>query len=157
MLELVLLIALVILGFLLWKPFKKNVLGTLDARAERIRHELDEAERLHEEAKALLAKHQTGLEEGEKQAADIRARAEAETERLRARLMREYEAAVERRTRQAEERIEQEEAKAIAEVRARAAQLAVRATRRLIEERLGDDAADRVMQSAIEDVTRKLA
>ena len=157
MLELILLLALVVLGFLLWKPFKNNVLGTLDARAERIRHELDEAERLHEEAKALLAKHRAGLEEGQKQAADIRARAEEETERLRARLMREYEAAVERRTRQAEERIEQEEAKAVADVRARAAQLAVRATRRLIEERLGDDAADRVMQSAIEDVTRKLA
>ena len=47
-----------------------------------IRTELDEAQRLHEEAKALLAKYQRQLHEGEKLAADIVAQAEAQRQRF---------------------------------------------------------------------------
>ena len=41
-----------------WKPLKGALLGGLDARAERIRKELDEAQRLREEAQTLLAELQ---------------------------------------------------------------------------------------------------
>lgn len=157
MLELMLLIALVILIVLVWKPFKKNVLGALDQRAERIRAELDEAQRLHQEAKGLLAKYQGQLQEGEKLASEIIERAEAERARLETRLRAEYDLAVKRRTDQAMERIEQEEQKALAEVRARAADLAIRTTRQLLTERLGAAEAQGVIRNAIQDVERKLA
>lgn len=156
MLELWLLIALIILAVLVWKPFKQHVLGGLDSRGQKIRHELDEAKRLHEEAKELLAKHRRQLHEGETLAADIEARAKAETERLEQRLKADFEQLVARRTQQAEDRIAQEQARALAEVRDRAADLAVATTRRLLTERLGGDAAQRVMQSSIGEVTQKL-
>ena len=57
MLELWLLVSLVILIALIWKPIKVHVLGGLDNRGQAIRNELDEAKRLHEEAKELLARH----------------------------------------------------------------------------------------------------
>ena len=66
MIELILLACLVVLIVLIWKPVKKAVVGALDGRAEKIRNELDEAQRLHEEAKSLLAKYQRQLHEGEK-------------------------------------------------------------------------------------------
>ena len=157
MLELVLLASLVILIVLIWKPFKKNVLGALDARAERIRAELDEAQRLHEEAKSLLAKYERQLHEGEKLAAEIVAQAETERARLEERMRADFEAAVQRRTAQAMDRIAQEEQKALAEVRARAADLAVRTARRLLNERIGEREAQGMIQSAIQDVSRKLA
>ena len=156
MLELWLLVAIVILAVLVWKPFKLHVLGGLDKRGQEIRNELDEAKRLHEEAKELLAKHRRQLHEGESLAADIEARAKLETERLQTRLKAEFEQLVERRTQQAEERIAQEEARALADVRARAADLTVATTRRLLTEKLGGDAAQRVMQASIGEVTKKL-
>lgn len=156
MLEFWLLVALVILIVLLRKPFQQHVLGGLDARAAKIRNELDEAKRLHEEAKQLLAKHQRQLHEGESLAADIRDRAAADTARLEARLREEFELLVQRRTQLAEERIAQEAGRAVAEVRARAADLAVATTRRLLTEKLGGDAAQRVMQASIGEVARKL-
>ena len=55
MLELILLLCLILLVAVIWKPVKNAVLGALAGRAEKIRHDLDEAQRLHEEAKALLA------------------------------------------------------------------------------------------------------
>ena len=157
MLELVLLVALIILVIAVWKPFKKNVLGALDTRAERIRAELDEAQRLHEEAKGLLAKYQRQLHEGEKLAADIVTQAESERARLEQRMRADFDAAVKRRTEQAMDRIAQEEQKAVADVRARAADLAVRTARRLLTEKLGEKEAQAMIRSSIEDVSRKLA
>ena len=157
MLELMLVIALIILIVLVWKPFKQNVLGALDARAEKIRAELDEAQRLHEEAKALLARYQRQLHEGEKLASDILAQGEAQRRRSEEKMKADSEAAIRRRTDLAMERIAQEEARALQEVRARAADLAVRTTRRLLVERVGQQEAQALIQKSIEEVRRKLA
>jgi F-type H+-transporting ATPase subunit b len=157
MLELMLLVSLVILLVLIWKPLRKNVLGALDARAEKIRTDLDEAQRLHEEAKALLAKYQRQLHEGEKVAADILAQAETQRRRFEEKMRADYDLAVKRRTDLAMERIAQEEARAVQEVRGRAADLAIRATRRLLVEKVGAGEAQKLVQGAIEEVKRKLA
>jgi F-type H+-transporting ATPase subunit b len=157
MIELVLLVALVVLVAALWKPARKALIGGLDARAESIRRDLDEAQRLHEEAKALLARYERQLHEGEKLAAEIAEQAEAERGRLEARMRAELEVAIKARTQQATDRIAQEEARAIQEVRARAADLTVRTTRRLLGERLGPAEAQRLLGGAIEEVGKKLA
>ena len=157
MVNLILLLALVILIVLVWKPVTRNIFGALDARAERIRAELDEAQRLHEEAKALLAKYQRQLHEGEQLAADIVAHAETERARLEERMRADYETAVKRRTEQAMDRIQQEEQRALAEVRARAADLAVRTARRLLTERIGEQEAHAMVRNAVQDVSRRLA
>jgi F-type H+-transporting ATPase subunit b len=157
MINLVLLLALVILIVAVWKPVTKNIFGALDARSERIRAELDEAQRLHEEAKALLAKYQSQLQEGEQLAGEIEAQAETERVRLEERMRADYEAAVKRRTEQVMDRIQQEEQRALAEVRARAADLAVRTARRLLTERIGDQEAHQMLQNAVQDVSRRLA
>jgi F-type H+-transporting ATPase subunit b len=157
MLELMLVLSLIILVVLVWKPVRKNVLGALDARAEKIRTELDEAQRLHEEAKALLAKYQRQLHEGEKLASDILAQGDAQRQRFEEKMRADYEVAVKRRTDLAMERIAQEEARAVQEVRGRAADLAIRSTRRLLVEKVGAGEAQTLVQGAIEEVKRKLA
>lgn len=155
--DLMLLLALVILLAALWRPFKKNVLGALDARSEKIRAELDEAQRLHEEAKEMLAKYTRQLEEGEKLAGEIRDQGAADRKRMEERLRADLEASMKRRTDLAMERIAQEEAKATAEVRGRAADLAIRTTRRLLTEKVGEGEAHTLLQNAIGEVDRKLA
>jgi F-type H+-transporting ATPase subunit b len=156
MLELILLVALVILVVAVWGPVKKAVLGALDGRAEKIRQELDEAQRLHEEAKAMLAKYERQLHEGEKLAGEITAQAEAQRQRFEERMRADYEAAVKRRTELAMERIQQEENQAVQEVRARAADLAIRTTRRILTQRLGGEEVQRLVARSIEEVKRKL-
>ena len=119
--------------------------------------DLDEAQRLHEEAKALLAKYEGQLHEGERLAGEIATQAETQRERLEAKMRADYETALKRRTELAMERIQQEEARAMQEVRTRAADLAVRTTRRLLTERIGQDEAQSMVKSAIAEVGRKLA
>lgn len=156
MIEFWLLVALVILGAAVWRPVRDRVLPALDARAAKIRADLEEAQRLHEEAKALLAKYQRQLHEGERLAADIVRRAEGEQRRLEERMKADFEALVARRTRQAEERIQQEEARALARVRATTAELAVGATRRVLAERVGPEEGRAILARALEDVQKKL-
>ena len=155
--ELLVLAALIVLAVLVWRPVRRTILGTLDGRAERIRGELDEAQRLHEEAKGLLAKYERQLGQGQELAEEIAAEGSEERKRLEAKLKAELEASMKRRTELAMERIAQEEAQAVAEVRARAADLAIRTTRRVLTERLGDDQAQTLIRNAIQEVGDKLA
>ena len=157
MLEFLLLVCLIILVVLIWKPTKKAVMGALDSRAEKIRSDLDEAQRLHEEAKALLAKYQRQLGEGEALAAEIAAQAETQRQRFETKMRADFELAVKRRTELALERIAQEENRALQDVRGRAADLAIRATRRLLADKVGASEAQSLIRGAIEEVKAKLA
>ncbi len=157
MIEIILVIAFLITVALLWRPVGKAVTSMLDSRADSIRQNLDEAQRLHEEAKAMVAKYQRQLHEGEGLAKEILERAENERRRLEAKLRADMVEMTERRTQQALDRIAQEEARALSEVRARAAELAVRGTRLVLTEQLTGENAQRVTQSSIEEVGRRLA
>ena len=78
MLELWLLIALIILVAVIYKPVTRVIFGALDGHAAKVRAELDQAKRLREEAQSLLASHQRQLLGGE----DRRTRREAPGPRL---------------------------------------------------------------------------
>jgi F-type H+-transporting ATPase subunit b len=115
-----------------WKPAGRALTGGLDARAARIRGELDEARRLREEAERLVAEYRAKQQQALAEAEAIVAHATAEAERIAAQSARDLEQALERRQRMAEERIAQAEAKALAEVRAVAIDVAISAAREVI-------------------------
>jgi F-type H+-transporting ATPase subunit b len=128
----------------------------LDARAARIRSELDEARRLHEEAATALADqkrkaaaHDEALRRMAEQAAVEAARA---GEKAAADLAR----ALARREEQAQQRIAQAEAEAIAEIRNSAINLAMAASRRLLAEQAGGAGATRLVDAAIAELPSKL-
>lgn len=149
-------IAFVIVIGLLAKPVYKTVTSGLDGRAERIRSQLDEAQRLRDEAQELLADYQRKQREAQTEAERIIAQAKTEAERLTARAAEDLQAAVQRREAQATERIAQAEAQALAEVRAAAVDLAVAATAQLMRGHAGGEAGDRLVDEAIRDLEGKL-
>ena len=136
-----LLVSLIILGVVIWKTGMHNmILGVLDAHADKVRTELDEAKKLREEATSLLVEHQKKLSGGEEQAKNIEAHAEVETQRMVERHEADLKASLKRREDQAMARIAQEEAKALQEVRNRTADLAIRTTGRLLTDKNGGHA-----------------
>jgi len=119
------LIAFVIaVGFLIYKA-KGKVIAALDERAAKIKTELDQAQRLREEAQEKLAEYQRKQRDALKEAEAIVAHAKVEAERVAAQAARDLEAAIERRKRLALEKIALTETKALAEVRNLAVDLAV--------------------------------
>jgi F-type H+-transporting ATPase subunit b len=150
-------IALVILIAVIYRPLSRTVVGALDGHAGRVRAELDAAKRLREEAQSLLANYQRQLVSGEDQARAIVEHARVETERQIERHRAELEASLKRRTEQVMGRIAQEEARALQELRAYAATLAIRTTERLLRERVDGPQTQAMLDAAIEQVARKLS
>jgi F-type H+-transporting ATPase subunit b len=139
-----------------WKPLRATILGGLDSRAERIRKELDDAQRLREEAQTLLADFQRKQRDALQEADAIIARAKAEAERLQREAAARLEAELGRREVQALQRIALAEQAAAQEVRAAAVDVALAATRRLLEERLDSGAQARLIDEAIRELPGKL-
>lgn len=150
------LIAFVIFVAMAWKKASAAIGGALDARAERIRSELDEAQRLREEAQALLANFQRRQRDGLKEAEAVIAHAREEADRLRTQAGSDLEASLKRREAQAMGRIAQAEANALAEVRNLTVDVAMGASRRLLETRVSSSQADALINQSIADLPRNL-
>ena len=95
------------LGLLVYVGAHRRVIGGIDARQGRIKAELDEAVRLRDEARAVLAEYERKGREAESEAAAIIASAKGEAERLAAEAKAKMEDFVVRRTKMAEAKIPQ--------------------------------------------------
>ena len=150
------LVAGVIFVIVVWKPAGRALGGGLDARATRIRSELDEARRLREEAEQLVAEYHSKQQQAIADAEAIMAEAKAEAERVAAQAARDLEQQLARRQRMAEERIEQAEAKALDEVRSVAIDVAIAAAREVIAGEIDEQRGSRLLDEEIVTLPQRL-
>lgn len=150
------LVATVVFVVVAFKPIRQNLVAMLDQRAERIRAELEEAQRLREEAQTLLATCQRRQREALKEAEDIIAHAREEAERIRRQAAADLEHLIQRREQQAMDKIAQAETQAMQEVRAVTVDIAVAAAHRILAERLDGARAERLVEAAIAELPRHL-
>lgn len=147
-------LVLVAIGF---KPIMRMLGEMLDARAAKIRADLDEAARLKSEAQALLDEFKKKQAEAVQTAEQIVAHAHEEAARIAGESARALEESLKRREGQAMQRIAQAEQRALTDIRAAAVDVAIAATRRLIEDRLDPANADALVDGAIRDLQNKVA
>ena len=149
-------LALVIFLALVWWKGRDAILGMLDKRSDEIRNQLDEARRLREEAEAMYADIAKKQQEAAETAANMIAEAKAQASRIE----RESEAALEntvaRRREQAMEKIAQAEAEAVREVRSKAVDIAMEATRKVLAEDMAGASGQAAIDAAIEELPRRL-
>lgn len=143
---------LIFLGIMAYMKVPAMMGKALDARGEKIKADLDEARRLRDEAKALLAEYQNKRKKAEKDASEIVEAAKREADALRSDAKTKSEEFVRRRTAQAEQKIGQAEADAVNAVRSSAVDIAIAASSKLLE---GSSAAD-YFKSAISEVKARL-
>lgn len=146
-------ILMVVFGYL---GVFKTAMSALDKRAERIKAELDDAQRLKQEAAKVLADYKTRSATAEREAADIIANAKAEAERIAADAKAKMEDFVTRRTKTAEGKIALAEAQALADVRAAAAEAAVQAASTILSQSVKGQVADDLLAKGITEVRQKL-
>lgn len=150
------LVATVIFVSFAFRPARKAVVALLDDRADKIRAELEEAQRLREEAQATLAHYQRKQRDALKEAEDIIAHAREEAERLRQHAQTDLEASLKRREAQALDKIAQTEAQAVAEVRNLTVDLAVAASRKLLQENIDEKKGILLIDEAIAELPKHL-
>ncbi len=143
------------IALIFWKA-RGTIAKGLDSRGERIRTELEEAQRLREEAQTLLADYQRKQRDAVQEAEAMLRAAEDEAGRLRERAEADLAASIKRREQQALDRIAHAEANAQAQVRDLAVDIAVAATRQILAEKLDEAKAAELVDAAIKEVPNKL-
>ncbi len=132
------------------------VTAALDDRAAKIKEQVDEAASLAEEAQALLATYERKQRDAAEEAESVVEMAQREADQLADQAAKDLERSLKRREQLAFERIAQAETAAIAEVRTRAADIVMEATRKLLTEKLTGERADTLIDDAIKELPKRL-
>ena len=146
----------ILMGIFAYMGVHRTILTTLDHRSERIRSELEDAQRLKQDAAKLLAEYQARRATAEREAADIVASAKTEAERIAAEAKAKMEDFVARRTKTAESKIALAEAQALADVRAAAADAAVAAASTILSQTVKGEVAEDLLAKGITEAREKL-
>ncbi len=149
--------AWVALGFaifviLVWKKAGAALREMLDARSDKIRTELEEAEALRKDAKAQLDSFKGLKKEAEEEAKNIIANANLAAKRIRENAAAKAEEIIERREAQAAEKIIASEAAVVGEIKAKTAHLAAQAARQIITDKLDEKTALQLIDQSVEQI-----
>lgn len=133
------------------------VLGKLDGRIAEIKRDIETAESLRVEAQELLAQYQRKQRDAAREAETIVAHARNTAMQIRAEAETSLKDAMARREEQMQERLKRMEEKAMNDIRAYAAELAVRATREIIASEMDEKTSATMVDQSIKAVSGKLA
>ncbi len=147
---------LLFVGVLLYLKVPSLLGGMLDKRAEGIQSELNEARALREEAQTLLAGYERKQKEVQDQADRIVAHAKEEAKVAAQQAKEDLKVSIERRLTAAEDQIASAQSSALKEVRDRAVSIAIGAAKDVIAKQMSAADANKLIESAIEDVDAKL-
>ena len=131
-------------------------LKALDARAEKIKADMDEADALLKEAQDLLALYQKKQRDTANEAEKIKAQAKEEADRILENGNARLNELLERRENLAMSRIKQAESSALEHIRARTVDIALDATRSLLSRNLPEARAKAILEDAIKELPNKL-
>jgi F-type H+-transporting ATPase subunit b len=146
----------IFLGIVIYLKVPGMITRSLDERAKRISNELDEARRLREEAQQLLAEYQRKRKEAEQEAEAIVEAAKREAETLVREGRARTEEYITRRNAMAEQKIGQAERDAVNEVRARAVDIAVAATAKVLADKVDGTVEADLFRKSLEDVRTRM-
>jgi len=146
----------IFIAILIWKRVPQMTANSLDSRATAIAREIEEAQRLRSEAEALLAQYRQKQAAAETEAQSILAEARAEAERFGKEARATAAAQIARRAKQAEEKIAQAEAHALADIRAAAADAAVAAAEKIIIGGLDQKEAANLVRRSLTEIPERL-
>lgn len=146
----------IFIGVLVYFGVHMKVVSALDARALLISKELEEARRLREEAKNVLADYRRKLGDVVTEVDNITALATTEAKTLAAETRQSLKEYFDRRIKLAEEKIARAEMEAVREFRSVAVDAAIAAAQNLIVAKLTPDRAKKLVSESIKALKSKL-
>ena len=145
-------LAFVILLTVVWKYVTPVMRDTLDKRAARIQDDIDRAARLRNEAQQALSEYESQLQTARKEAHEIVAKAKDEAEKLMTTKTTMLERDLARRSEDARVSIEQAKSKALREIRAEVAELALAAAERILHSQVDAKKAAQITDEVLKEL-----
>src|SRR5689334_10808631 len=138
--------------FVLKKYAFGPIQGAIDARREKIRTAVDEADRAREEARSLLEEHRKLVGRAKQEAEEILTEGRKTADSMRERVREETEADRQRRLEETKRQIEAETQRALEQIRSEVADLTLIATSKVTGKVLDRDDHRRLIEDAIGDL-----
>ena len=143
-----------VLAFVVGRP---RITAKLDERIATIRKDIDTAESLRTEAEILLATYTQKQQEATREAASIIKAAQEHAALIRQQATAELNETLQRREQQLQDRLQRQQASAVQEIRAYAAELAVKATAEIIADKMDEKTNAQLVEQSVKNVAGQLA
>lgn len=141
-------IVLIILRKFAWGP----LLSAVEGREKNITNAIESAKRERAEAEKLLSEQKTAIASARQEAAEAVRKTQADMEKFREELMTKARKEADSLKLDAQRAINEERAKAVAELKAESAKLAITIAEKLIAERLDDAKHQALAQQFVQDL-----
>ncbi len=142
---------LIFLGILAYFKIPQKIRETLEQNILKIKNQINEAEKLKEDAKNILTEHEKKISNSKKEVREMINKASEEAEKNVIRVNKEFHNLMENRKKNAEERIRQLKNQAEKDIKNASVKIALESVEKLIKNSMDKSKLDKIYTSSIEE------
>ena len=141
----------IFLGILIYFKIPQKVKETLEQNISNIKNQINEAEKLKEDAKNILTEHEKKISNSKNKVKEMINKANEEAEKNIIRTNEEFHKLMENRTKSVEQRIRQLKDQAVKDIKNTSVKIAIMSVEKLIKNSLDKSKLDKIYSSSIEE------
>ena len=146
---------LIFIAVLFYFKVPQKIYELLDESIKKIKKDLDDAEKLKDDAKSILSEYETKISKSKQEISILIKNAQNEAEKNMIKTNEEFHNIFENRKKMAEERIRQMKSQAIKDVKNSSVDIAIQALEKIIKNSIDKKKLDKIYLSSIEE-TKKI-
>ena len=139
------------IGLLVYFKIPQKIKTVLDENINSIKNQIDEADKLKEDAKNILTEHEKKISNSKAEVKQILIKANEEAEKNVIKINRDFHNLMETRKKNAEERIKQLKNQALKDIKNASVKIAIQSVEKLIKNSLDKSKLDKIYSSSIEE------
>ena len=139
------------IGLLIYFQIPQKIKTTLEESISNIRNQIDEANKLKEDAKNILTEHEKKISNSKADVKSMIAKASEESEKNIIKTNQDFHNLMENRKRNAEERIKQLKNQALKDIKNTSVKIAIESVEKLLKNSLDKSKLDKIYISSIEE------
>ena len=141
----------IFIGLLVYFKIPQKIKTSLDDNIKNIKNQIDEADKLKEDAKNILTEHEKKISNSKSEVKQMIAEANEEAEKNVIKTNRDFHNLMESRKKNAEERIKQLKNQALKDIKNASVKVAIESVEKLIKNSLDKSKLDKIYSSSIEE------
>ena len=139
------------IGLLIYFKIPQKIKTTLDDNIDGIKNQIDEADKLKEDAKNILIEHEKKISNSKDEVKQMISKASEEAEKNVVKTNQDFHNLMETRKKNAEERVKQLKNQALKDIKNASVKVAIESVEKLIKNSLDKSKLDKIYSSSIEE------
>tara|TARA_Y100000768_G_scaffold375843_1_gene347121 strand:+ start:401 stop:898 length:498 start_codon:yes stop_codon:yes gene_type:complete len=141
----------IFIGILIYFKVPQKVMSTLDQNISNIKNQINEAEKLKEDAKNILSEHEKKISSSKDEVRKMIDKANDEAEKNVIKTNQEFHNLMENRKKSAEERIKQLKNQAVKDIKNASIKIAIESVEKLIKNSIDKSKLDKIYKASLEE------